>query len=216
MSGRIILVRHGEPVDHAGRCVGHLDIGLSPAAHASLRQLGETIADTPPRLVVTSDLRRAADSAALLARAWGAELRFDRRLRELAFGNWEGRAWSEIANTDRAALDGWGADWTQFAPPGGETGRALEERARSALDDLRRTAMPRSCVSVVSHAGWIRVATTILLNEPLATAFDRTIDYARAAVFDLQDGRFTLSAWNVDALGGAAITSVFAPPPTPP
>lgn len=217
MSGRLILVRHGEPVGHAGRCVGHYDTDLAGSAVGPLRRLAESVSQaspSTPRIVIASDLRRAARSAAILARVWNVELRLDPRLRELSFGDWEGRPWSDIAQDDPAAMDAWGADWMRHGAPGGETGGALAIRARAALHELVAHAGTSADVAVVAHAGWIRVATTILLREPLGSAFDRTIDYARAAIFDLSGPHPTLVEWNVDSLAVAAPTTAFALPPT--
>lgn len=218
MNGRLLLIRHGEPVGHAGRCVGHYDTDLAPSAAQPLLRLAASAisATTPPRVVVASDLRRAARSAAILARAWNAELRFDPRLREVSFGNWEGRLWDDIARDDASAMEAWGSDWTRFSAPGGETGAALAIRARPALHDLLTLAATAGDIAVVTHAGWIRVATTILLREPLASAFDRTIDYARAAIFDLDPTNVRLIDWNIDALDAMRATNASALPPTQP
>ena len=195
--GALVLIRHARPAGHDGRCVGHYDTELAPSALDDVRRLAAPAA-RPPKLVVASDLKRAADSARVLADAWGAELRFDPRLRELSFGDWEGRAWDEIGAADRGALDAWGADWTRVAPPNGESGMALAARARRSLADILPLAeFLASGVAVVSHAGWIRVATALLLDAPLASAFDRSIDYARSAVFTVRESRATLEAWNV-------------------
>ncbi|HEY4306524.1 MAG TPA: histidine phosphatase family protein [Gemmatimonadaceae bacterium] len=199
MTARLLLIRHGEPVGHTGRCVGHYDTELVPAATDTLRRAAQIA--KPPRLVVSSDLRRAAGSAAILARAWNAELRFDPRLRELSFGDWEGHLWSDISRDDAEAMERWGSDWTRFSAPHGESGAELASRARDALDDL--TALARSSssdVAVVSHAGWIRVAITILLDEPLLSAFDRTIDYAHAAIVEIGDDNATGVYWNLETL----------------
>jgi broad specificity phosphatase PhoE len=206
--GRLVLIRHGRPAGHDGRCVGHFDTELAPSALDDVLHLAASVLASPPGLVVASDLKRAADTARVIANAWGAELRFDPRVRELYFGDWEGRTWDEIGAADRATLDAWAADWTRVAPPNGESGMALEARAREALDDLLPVAeaMP-SGMSVVSHAGWIRVATTLLLGTPLASAFDRSIDYARAAVFTVSESRATLEAWNVLACAPGAINA---------
>jgi broad specificity phosphatase PhoE len=218
MSGRLLLIRHGEPVGHTGRCVGHYDTDLAPSAVEPLRRLAESalLATAPPRVVVASDLRRAAKSAGILARAWNAELRFEPRLRELSFGDWEGRLWAEIARDNASAMDAWGSDWTRFSAPAGETGAALAIRARDALYDFVALAATFTDVAVVTHAGWIRAATTILLRESLATAFDRTIDYARAAIFALDGPNATLVDWNVDTIGVAPATTAYARPPTQP
>jgi broad specificity phosphatase PhoE len=183
--------------------VGHFDTELSLAATAPLQLLGHSVT-TPPMLVISSDLRRCASSAALLARAWHSELRFDPRLRELSFGDWEGRLWSEIAETDRDALDAWGRDWTQHSPPSGETGAVFAARVQSVLDDILPLAEHTSAeLAIVSHAGWIRVATTLLLRQPLSSAFDRSIDYAHAAVFSVRKACATLDAWDVDQISDA-------------
>jgi alpha-ribazole phosphatase len=213
MAGRVILVRHGEPAGHVGRCVGQFDVELAAAAPIALQVLARTMASSP--IVLSSDLRRAAHSASILARAWNAKLRFDPRIREVSFGDWEGRPWMDIAREDAATMNAWGADWVRCAPPNGETGDALAARARAALHDVVRLADDASAdVVVVSHAGWIRVATTVLLGEPLALAFDRTIDYAHAAVFALDGSRATLSHWNVAALPPPA-RDVFVLRPAP-
>lgn len=214
MTARLILVRHGEPVGHDGRCVGHFDTELAPSAAVPLRRLAQSMI-ARPLLVVSSDLRRSAASAAVIAGVWRAELRFDPRLRELSFGNWEGRSWQEIGDADRGTLDAWGADWTRHGPPGGESGVAFAARVHAALDDiLAMAARATPPIAVVSHAGWIRVATTLLLREPLSSAFDRAIDYASAAVFTVRDTFATLDAWNV-ALVDDAFSDAGARPRSP-
>jgi len=213
VSGRLILIRHGEPVGHAGRCIGHHDTELAPSAIEPLQRLSRTNR-VNARLIIASDLRRAAGSAAIVARAWNAELRFDPRLRELSFGEWEGRPWDEIARDDADAIDVWGRDWTAHSAPGGETGTVFAARVGAALREATELTASAD-VAVVSHAGWIRVATTILLAEPLASAFDRSIDYARAAVFNVSGARPVLEHWNVERFDAPRITNASAPPQAP-
>jgi broad specificity phosphatase PhoE len=193
-SGKLILIRHGQPAGHDGRCIGHYDTELALSAVDGLHRLA-TSAVQPPSFIMSSDLTRAVESARALGSEWKAKVRLDRRLREMSFGNWEGRTWEDIG---RRALDAWGADWTRVAPPNGESGVEFEGRVRDALNVLLVLALsaPRQ-IAVVSHAGWIRVATTVLLNEPLASALDRSIDYARAAVFTVSKSGVALDGWNV-------------------
>jgi alpha-ribazole phosphatase len=200
MTGRLLLIRHGAPLGHDGRCIGHFDTELDPDAVALLERLAAST-NRRPRLIVASDLRRCARSARVLGRQWRCEVRFDSGLRELSFGDWEGRAWDDIAAADRAALDAWGADWLHVAPPRGESGSALAVRAGIALDGIvPLVAASGADVAVVSHAGWIRVAAALLLNEGLHAAFDRSIDYGRASILRFDEGTATVDAWNVDTL----------------
>jgi alpha-ribazole phosphatase len=80
-------------------------------------------------------------------------------LRELNFGDWEGRCWSEIP---RAISDVWAADCWQRAPPNGEAEAALWER----VDAWRRRhivgGMQR--VAVVAHGGSLRALRCQLLQ----------------------------------------------------
>lgn len=202
MTGRLILVRHGHAAGGDGRCIGHEDIPLASQGADAVRALaGRWSRDEHrPARIVSSDLLRARESAHILAATWGLDATTDARLREMSFGNWDGRRWDDIHAVDVGRVNAWSADWIHLAPPDGESGVQLAERARAALDDLLPLAMNGRDVVIVGHAGWIRVAATLLLREPLTATFDRSIDYARAAIFtvDVDGGLVALSAWNAD------------------
>jgi alpha-ribazole phosphatase len=95
------------------------------------------------RVVITSNLRRSADVGRWLRR-WGWVHRIDAALIELDFGDWEGRPWDAI---DRVELDTWCADFSRYAPGGGECLHAMLERATSW-----QAAQP---AVVIGHAGWM-------------------------------------------------------------
>ena len=52
-----------------------------------------------PNAVIASPLRRAADTAAAVARRFALPVEEDPRWMELDFGEWEGRRYDEIART---------------------------------------------------------------------------------------------------------------------
>ena len=200
---RLILVRHGLPDGHEGRCIGHFNTALAgdraravAALTASWIQNGER----PPTRIISSDLRRASDSARIIAGAWNIPLVLDAALREMHFGEWEGRTWDEISRNDGARLRSWTDDWTHIAPPGGESLDAFARRVAGALARIRDGI-------VVSHAGWIRVAASALLDEPLASTFDRTIDFAHAAIFESdRTNYYRLITFNVPFISRSTTT----------
>jgi broad specificity phosphatase PhoE len=195
-SSRLILIRHGLPDGHEGRCVGHHDTALAAngaRAVAALAASWISNGGAPPTRIVASDLRRAADSARIIAEAWSVPLVLDADFREMHFGDWEGRTWDEIALVDDARLRSWADNWTNSAPPGGESLDVFAHRVAGALARIRSGV-------IVSHAGWIRVATSIMLGEPLATTFDRAIDFAHAAIFEFDGARHGLAMFNVGTL----------------
>jgi len=135
------LVRHPKPLVESGVCYGRLDVYPENAdvVAAELRK------HLPPGLPVwSSPLRRCRDLATLLHPA----PQIDGRLVEMDFGHWEGRRWDDIP---RRELDDWAADVAGYVPPGGESPRALQQRA---LEFVAGLAEPEAVI--VTHAGVIR------------------------------------------------------------
>jgi len=195
---RLILVRHAEASHADGRCIGHTDLPLSDRGRQSLVPLvtatgaladalrspdGSAIETT----VMSSDLLRARDTAAAVASAFALPLVVDARLREMDFGAWDGRNWHELEMTEGASLREWMAQWTQHAPPGGETVAALAARVDGVFDTIRE--MPYDTVVVVSHAGWIRTALCTLRNIPFTKMFDIPVDHLSVTMVELQRPR---------------------------
>jgi alpha-ribazole phosphatase len=135
------LIRHPKPLIDAGICYGRLDISAEnfDAVAESLR------AELPSGLPLwSSPLRRCR----VLAERLNPSPVFDERLVEMDFGAWEGRAWDAIP---RHELDAWAADVAGFAPPGGESPLALQQRA---LEFVASLEVPEAVI--VTHAGVIR------------------------------------------------------------
>ena len=117
---RLVLVRHAEAEESArGRCYGSLDVGLSANGCAQCEQLAAALAGEPIAAVVSSPRVRATATAAAIARPHGLEATVDPNLRELDFGELEGRSYDEIA----ASLPELYAEWmtrpTRVRFPGG-------------------------------------------------------------------------------------------------
>lgn len=150
---RLIVWRHGRTEWNAtGRFQGQLDpplddVGRRQAVLAAphLVATGLTAEST---VVVASDLRRAAETAAALSSLLGVPLQLDERLREHGLGIWEGLTRSEVADRHPEQY----ADWVAGRPVrgrGGEEPGAVAERALAALADLE----PVATAVVVTHGG---------------------------------------------------------------
>jgi probable phosphoglycerate mutase len=164
---RLLVWRHGRTGWNAeGRFQGQLDpplddVGRDQAALAAAHLVagGLGAEDT---VVVSSDLTRAAETAATLTALLGVPLRLDERLRELSLGTWEGLTRAEIAERypDQYAA------WTSGRPVhgrGSEDPRAVAERALAALADLPSSAE----AVVVTHGGTgLRLIEALLGLDP--------------------------------------------------
>jgi glucosyl-3-phosphoglycerate phosphatase len=151
MSDRLILVRHGESTWNAEeRLQGQLDPPLSDRGREQALALAPILDhDVPADRIVSSDLSRARETAALLGLSVA---RYDARWREIDVGEWGGRPAAEIdAQSDE--LTNWRGG-TRVAP-GGEPWPDFTARVAGAMDELVETGGPWL---VVCHGGCIRVA----------------------------------------------------------
>ena len=94
---RLVLLRHGQTNYNAqGRMQGHLDSELTAEGLAQAATVAPGIAALGPDRLISSDLRRAVDTAGVVGAAAGLDVKTDPRLRETHLGEWQGRTVTEI------------------------------------------------------------------------------------------------------------------------
>jgi alpha-ribazole phosphatase len=157
---RLTLVRHAEPAaDVRGRCYGTLDVELSPHGRAQAAALAEQLQHVPIDAVVSSPRRRAMETAAVL----GLPVEADERLRELDFGDFEGRTYEELERAEPELFARWMTAPTTVRFPNGECYADLRARATAALADVRAR---HEHALVVTHGGVIRAGLQTWLELP--------------------------------------------------
>jgi alpha-ribazole phosphatase len=156
------LVRHA-PVHAEGLCYGQCDVPVRIAARDAAEGVLAALGGAPSS-VVASPWARATDLGSALAKRLAVPLSIDARLSELAMGEWEGRAFTEIERTDGARLARWMEEWRTRAPPGGETVSELEARVASWLAS-RRAAPSAGPLLVITHAGPIRALRSLVYGR---------------------------------------------------
>lgn len=151
------LVRHGESTWNAlGLCQGQSDIArLTSRGHRQALRAMEAVEHNEIELVYSSDLRRARETASVLAAGLRCEVVTDERLRERCFGEAEGSPfkaiapeWSGIRHQRVVDIDA--------RPTGGESLRDLHARCTDFLGWLARQGH-RGDVAVVAHGGSLRM-----------------------------------------------------------
>lgn len=164
----LYVVTHPEATHHVeGRVGGWFDSELTERgrrdASAIAAELERRIPDGAVVDVVSSDLRRTAQTGALIADRLGVALHLHEGLRETSYGEAEGRpqAWLDDRFVPSPATGERMTHWD--GTPGSETKRQLVTRVYAALDDvLVREATHHV---VVTHgfagqfvlAGWIKM-----------------------------------------------------------
>ena len=159
-----MLWRHGQTIWNAERRFqGQSDIPLDETGQAQAERAARLLAALRPDLIVSSDLARAAATAAALARLTGLEVTLDKDLRERHGGCWEGLTDTEIRN--RYPVEH--ANWT---PPDGEPSAVVAERVAGALlrvaDAASEPGVATGLAVVVSHGAALRLGMARLLGLP--------------------------------------------------
>jgi probable phosphoglycerate mutase len=159
------LVRHGESEwNLAGRVQGQSQEAgsLTAAGQAQAEQTARRLAERHPRAeaILTSDLRRARDTAEIIAGVLGLPVDQDAELREQRLGDLEGRRFADTFGdgTVQDVIDGlW--RYPDRRPTGGESITDLYRRVHQALARCAEQHSGGELI-LVTHGGPVRVATT--------------------------------------------------------
>jgi broad specificity phosphatase PhoE len=171
----LVFIRHGE-IDMAGRFCGHSDPELNAAGEHDAMHVAEAVSKVGIERIYSSDLRRASQTAAAIARYTGIEVNYLTELREIYFGQWEGLAWQEIEVRFPEEADLWLREFPLRSAPGGEAYPAFTARIDAAIATLlRETAGMAS--AVVTHRGVMRYALSKFFGFAQAEAWTRTAAY---------------------------------------
>jgi alpha-ribazole phosphatase len=172
----LVLVRHAKADASArGRCYGSLDVGLSATGRSQCSSLARMLAPEPVAAVVSSPRVRAVETAVAIAEPHGIEVHLDDRLRELDFGELEGRTYDEIAATLPELYAAWMTTPTVVRFPGGECYADLRARSLAAVASLHDAYQGQTVVTV-THGGVVRAVLSDVLGIPDEHIFRIAVD----------------------------------------
>ena len=170
---RLVMLRHGQTEFNAGnRMQGQLDTELSDLGRDQAVEAAEVLAKRQPLLIVSSDLRRALDTAVSLGERAGLPVDVDARLRETHLGDWQGMTHIEVDAAAPGARIAWRND-ARWAPHGGESRVDVAARGMPLMKELVSgqsdwgTEEPERPVVLVAHGGLIAALTAALLKLPV-------------------------------------------------
>jgi 2,3-bisphosphoglycerate-dependent phosphoglycerate mutase/probable phosphoglycerate mutase len=156
---KLLIIRHGESEWNVEkRWQGWLDAPLTTRGLQQSRVRADALvgARFRPRIVLTSDLGRAQQTAEIIADALGVPCRPDPGLRERNGGEWEGSTGFEIDERWPGMRDAWRRGEIT-APPGGEEDSTVLARFDAAIASALDSDVPPL---VVTHHGVLRLVAT--------------------------------------------------------
>jgi broad specificity phosphatase PhoE len=178
---KLLLIRHGQSVGNAeGRIQGQFDSPLNDRGRDQARALAQRLQreDWPISAIYTSDLKRAAETAEILAARLDLPLIHDVRLREYDIGILSGVVWREVEHLYPDIWRGFQdlSQWTEV--PEEEGNEAFHCRLVAALDDIRARHGEDETVALVSHGGSLGMILAHLLGmgirRPIPFRFGNT------------------------------------------
>jgi broad specificity phosphatase PhoE len=196
----ILLARHGETDwNRERRWQGLSDLSLNERGRQQARALADKLAPIPLNAVYASDLRRAYETALVVAEAKGLAVTPMPELREVDVGSWTGLSYDDVKERFRDAY----TQMRKRTGRGWEGGETYAEMAARVLDVLRRIAREHAggTVLVVTHSGPIRTVRAHALG--LDYAVDRKaapwVDRVELAAVTVADGVFRPADAEIDA-----------------
>ena len=179
-----ILLRHGQ-TEHSieRRFSGRNDLPLTALGQQQAKAAASWIAGRIEiAAVVSSPLRRAMQTAEVVAAATGAAVTFDEDLVECDFGAWEGLTFAEVTQRWPDEVTAWRGS-AGVAPPGGESFAGVARRVGRARDRVL-ARHPAARVVVVSHVTPIKTLLRLALEAPSAVLYRLHLDVASVSTVD--------------------------------
>ena len=185
-SPRIVLVRHGATEwSVSGQHTGVSDIPLTEEGRGAAQALRHRLADREFAIALVSPLGRARETADLAG--FGDRVEVEPDLRELNYGEYEGRTTSEI----REERPGWSV-WRDGSP-GGESPDAAGERATRVID---RALESGGDAVLFAHAHILRILTARWLELPAAYGGNFPLGTAAICELGYERERRVVWLWN--------------------
>jgi alpha-ribazole phosphatase len=180
---RLLLIRHGQTKLHrADRFWGKTDIELSDTGIRQAEQLRDRLARYKINAIYASTLRRAIDTAEIIASRHKVQVTQVAELCECNFGYVEGLTFREIAQK-YPELARELTVWKAVAFPGGESLEQLNRRVQSFLDKLKQH-QPESTIVIVSHGGPLRLIICHLLGIGVEHWLQIRVDHASLSIVE--------------------------------
>ena len=170
---RILIARHGQTVtNREGRFCGHFETELTTLGVSQARALAARLAPIQIDVVYTSDFGRAIETAALVLEGRKIPAAIDPALRELHYGDWEGRKGGEVAKAYPEQYKLMRAEDPAWRPPGGETIGDVRLRTFASLNRIAKLHQHQT-VLIVTHG----TAINCMISEALGVAPSHTFRF---------------------------------------
>jgi broad specificity phosphatase PhoE len=212
VSGRLLLVRHGQSVSNVEKRLDTAPPGakLTELGREQARAFAQA-ATSPIGLLLHSEATRAVETAAEISDVVGVPAREVTGIHEVQVGDLENRNDDDAVAAFNAVYERWLKGERDVSMPGGESADDVLDRYLPVLNELRTTHLDRADwtddIVVVSHGAAIRLTSAVLADVDRSFALDHHLANTEAVILTAADD----GGW--DCLQWGTRTPPFLPVP---
>jgi len=191
----LILARHGETAWNVEKVFrGRADVDLDRVGLKQAELLGKYLSNWELEAIYSSPLRRALDTANMVAGYQKVAVRVAEGLTDFDYGEWQSVPEQEVKKLYPALLNEWHSNPHKVRTPGGESLEDVRRRVVEVLDGI--LSRDHGTVLLVSHRVVIKVLICYLLGLDNSHFWNIRQDVCGITTFDHVDGRFVLTRHN--------------------
>ncbi len=194
---KIILIRHGVTDWNAeGKIQGQSDTQLSSEGMYQARMLIAYFPFETIDAIYSSNLQRAMKTAEFIANKFKLEVIPVRELREIDFGNWEGRSFEDVAKEEPAEFKKFFVQPDMLMFKGGESFAEVQSRAMLSLKKIVKLNGDKKQIVIVTHGAVIRTIIAAILEMPLRKIWSIKQYNTAVNVLNFDDGDYSIELMN--------------------
>ena len=196
MTTTILLARHGQTDSNVnGYYMGWSNEDLNQEGYAQAQKLAAHLADTPIDAIYSSPLKRAYNTALIIAEPHRLKIEVAQDLTEMKFGDWESLHIDDIARGWPELWKEWRSDPTNVAMPNGESFKQAVERVTRAFEKIAVANVDKT-VLIATHEIGIKLVAIYALGAPLNVYRRFDVFNASLSIVHVKDGKARLITLN--------------------
>ncbi len=192
----LYLVRHGETELNKEKVYyGFSNPPINLSGELQCEKVKNSLLDTDFHVVISSPLERALRSAEIISSLSRENFVIYQELKELNFGLWEGKHYSQVEKEFSEQWKYWSEDWINYEIPKGESFIMFYNRVKQCIEEIVRKYENRK-ILIVAHGGTMKVISTVLLNLNLEDYWKFSFEAGTYSMFEINENNVVLKKIN--------------------
>jgi broad specificity phosphatase PhoE len=192
---KLILARHGETAWNVEKIYrGRTEVSLDEVGIKQAELLGKYLSNWKLEAIYSSPLKRALDTANIVARYQNIGVHIAEGLIDFDYGEWQSLSEQEVKRLYPTLLNEWHNNPHKVRMPGGESLEDVRKRAIEVVNDV--ISKYQGSVVLVSHRVVNKVLICSLLGLDNSHFWNINQDVGGITIFNYVDGRFVLTRHN--------------------